>query len=102
MQNLYDALTRPIIEYKDGGTIEQRPATPIMQRAARSLQQLAGINANNQATILSLQKREAELLVDLERANDELKKLRNDASNPTSVGEPILPPSAESTDGGGI
>lgn len=102
MQTLYNSLTNGTTEYRDNGEIITTPPTATMLRAARAIKQAIEVNTTNTSTIMSLQAREADLLSDLERANDEIKKLRDTISKFSSVGEPVLPPSTENTDGEGI
>lgn len=55
MQNLYNELTGSITEYSESGEAKTRPPTPLMLRAARTIQNLVGISETNSATIQSLQ-----------------------------------------------
>lgn len=55
MQNLYNELTSSITEYLEGGTVNNRPPTSLMLRAARTLKTLSDTNDTNLVNINSLQ-----------------------------------------------
>ena len=102
MKTLYDSLINGTPEYKDNGVIITHPPNATMLRAAKMIKQAVEINTSNTAAMLLLQKREAELLSDLERLHDEIKTLRNTISKSTSIREPVVPLSTENTEGSGI
>lgn len=78
MQNLINALSAGVTEYKDGGTVIQHPPTSTMLRAARTLSELNNININNQQIIANQQGQIATQLVEIDQLKQELVNGRND------------------------
>lgn len=64
MQNLFNTLTQGEVEYKDDGII-RHPPTATALRAARTIQELVGVNDNNLQLIKSLQFRVDQLLTEV-------------------------------------
>lgn len=58
MQQLYNQLVTGTIEYKENGEQVNHPPSPLMLRAARTIQELVGITNNNNTLIQQLQQRE--------------------------------------------
>lgn len=54
MENLYNQLNSPIIEFNDKGEQVQRPPTAVMLRAARLIKELDSVNQANNNVINQL------------------------------------------------
>lgn len=75
MQNLYNELVGSITEYSENGEARTRPPTPLMLRAARTLQTLVGVNETNTAAIQSLQVHAVEDHDNLARLHAQIREL---------------------------
>lgn len=90
MNNLYNSLLSPIIEFNEKGEQISHPPTAVMLRAGRVLKQLADTNDNNVMIIGQLQLRNAQLEAEVDQLRKELLDAQKDSNNAKSS-DPVKP-----------
>jgi len=76
VENLYNSLTSPAIEYNDKGEMLHRAPTSVMLRAARALKEINNINTANQLVINQLTNQINELNEQLKLKDKEIEQFK--------------------------